>query len=164
MLVCIIPELFLIAGRTPIFFAALHNLERVKRLISLGALNMTVASRSSILFSLAGAKPTVKDNEGFTPFLITEKPDVVRYLLDNGYASVSETANDGETVLMSAAINGSTRGFISFFLPYFLQTSIHPQISSWPNFCCLAVLLSKRLMQADYRLLCMPALALKLIS
>lgn len=56
----------------------------------------------------AGARPSVKDNEGFTPFLITEKADVVKYLLDNGYASIHESNNEGQTAIMFAASNGGT--------------------------------------------------------
>jgi ankyrin repeat protein len=50
----------------------------------------------------------VKDNLGYTPFLITEQADVVKYLLDNDYASIHETNNAGQTALMFAATNGGT--------------------------------------------------------
>ncbi|ELR23404.1 Ankyrin repeat and SPRY domain containing protein, partial [Acanthamoeba castellanii str. Neff] len=75
-------------GKTPIFYAALHSVERVKRLLSLGA------------------RASVKDNLGYTPFLITEQAEVVKYLLDNDYASIHETNNAGQTALMFAATNG----------------------------------------------------------
>jgi hypothetical protein len=41
----------------------------------------------------AGARASVKDNLGYTPFLITEQAEVVKYLLDNDYASIHETNN-----------------------------------------------------------------------
>ena len=50
----------------------------------------------------------MKDNLGYTPFLITEQADVVKYLLDNDYASIHETNNAGQTALMFAATNGGT--------------------------------------------------------
>jgi ankyrin repeat protein len=50
----------------------------------------------------------VKDNLGYTPFLITERPEVVKFFLENDYASIHETNNAGQTALMFAATNGGT--------------------------------------------------------